>query len=184
MKYYSIVYIGLKLDEEEPDHVIDQFITTGLKKLAQKFKHDNLCPDNYDSLFDNGWKRPNPPYHITSLFVNKKKENCEKEEFKQFKIGIPAQLAVKGLFVVEDYLMCAMFFPQSVPVENNVPHMTLLLKDGRPYDSNVVLENLMLKKKLGPQDLADDIAKQYFKGKISLSLSTLTQSPYRTQRKP
>jgi len=74
---------------------------------------------------DNKWQRPNPPYHITSLFVNRKKENMDKDEFKYFKEEVDEEIEIKGIVIVENFLICAIMFPTSIPIENKIPHMTL-----------------------------------------------------------
>ena len=167
MKYQSIVYLGLKVNEEDPDHVVNHLISHCLGKLSQKFKEISLDAEQFKSFEEHGWKRPLPPYHITSLFVNRKAENRDKEEFKKFREDIPEQIAVKGFVLVEDYLMVAILCPQTVPVENKVPHMTLLLKEGKAFDSNMVLEKLATRKLKGPKDLADEVFKQHLKGKLT-----------------
>ena len=43
--------------------------------------------------------------------------------------------------------------------------MTLYIKEGKPYDSNMVLENLIINKKYGSRLLSEDIIRNFFKGK-------------------
>jgi hypothetical protein len=101
-------------------------------------------PNNYDYFESFGWKRPNPPYHITSLFVNRKKENMDKDEFKNFKEDVDEQIAIKGIVIIENYMMTAFCFPTCIPLENKIPHITLMLKDGKAFESNDLLERLII----------------------------------------
>ena len=114
---------------------------------------------------DNKWQRPNPPYHITSLFVNRKKENMDKDEFKCFKEEVDEEIEIKGIVIVENFLICAIMFPTSIPIENKIPHMTLLLKDGKALDSNMVLERLIFTKNSGTRNLAGEIIQNFYKSK-------------------
>ena len=66
--------------------------------------------NNVAEITNFGWKRPQPPYHITSLFVNRNKQNWDKEEYKKFKEGIYEQWAIKGFIMVEDYIMTSLVF--------------------------------------------------------------------------
>lgn len=134
-------------------------------KISQNFKDISLDAEKFKTFEDYGWKRPNPPYHITSLFVKRSPESKDKEEFKKFRENIPEKIAIKGFVYVEDYLMTAFCFPQVIPIENKVPHITLLLKEAKAFDSNNVLEKLVTRTLRGPKDLSDQIFKKYFKGK-------------------
>lgn len=94
------------IEDSNPDNVIDEFILEGLEKLSAKYIHDNLDPEKFKNFEEYGWKRPNPPYHITTLFVNGNKKVMERPEFQSFKDNIKESILVKGLVVVEDFLMC------------------------------------------------------------------------------
>ena len=119
-KYLSIEYLGLKVEEDDPNVIIDEFVKMSLNKLSQKFENLKILANNISDISSLGWKRPQPPYHITSLFFNKTKRNWEKEEFKKFKEGIYEMCAIKGFIMVEDYIMTSLVFPVSVPIENKV----------------------------------------------------------------
>ena len=163
-KFNNIQYIGLKLsDEDNPFYALDDFIKEGLEKLSAKFTHENLSVDFYNDFQSYGWRRPPPPYHVTSLFIKDKKD-FEKDEFMSFKENIKECIMVKGLVVVENFLMVLFLFPQSVIVENLIPHMTLLLKDGKAFDSNAVLDQLIIKNK---NKLSSDVIKTYYKCKLN-----------------
>jgi hypothetical protein len=114
-----------------------------LTKISGKFSHENLVPNNYNYFESFGWKKPNSPYHITSMFVNRKKESMDKDEFKNFKEDVDEQIAIKGIVIIENYLMAAFCFPTCVPIENQVPHITLMLKEAKAFDSNITLEKLL-----------------------------------------
>ena len=69
------MYIGLKIDEVDENSIVDHFVQNSLKRLSEKY--EDLFPlyDKFDQIESLKWKRPAPPYHITSFFVNRKKEN-------------------------------------------------------------------------------------------------------------
>ena len=115
-----MVYLGLRVEDDNPNKCIDDFVKMSLMKLSQKFESLKILSDEFEDIENLGWKRPPPPYHITSLFVNRIKKNLEKEEFKKFKEGIYEQWAIKGFIIVEDYIMTSLVFPVSVPIENKV----------------------------------------------------------------
>eukprot|EP00345_Euplotes_harpa_P008239 CAMPEP_0168333156 /NCGR_PEP_ID=MMETSP0213-20121227/9419_1 /TAXON_ID=151035 /ORGANISM="Euplotes harpa, Strain FSP1.4" /LENGTH=316 /DNA_ID=CAMNT_0008337385 /DNA_START=287 /DNA_END=1233 /DNA_ORIENTATION=+ len=150
VKKYGIQYIGLRVDEEDPEYVVEQFIKSSLQKLSQKFPELAELYENYSKIDSLGWKMPSPPYHITSLFVNRDKKKLDQDEYLQFKEGVFEQISMKGFFLVEDFIMTSIAFPRLTRVENKIPHMTLLIKEGKAYDSNAALETMIFSKKFGP----------------------------------
>lgn len=95
-----------------------------MSKLSTKFKSDSLDLRNLDASSGSDWRRPQPPYHITSLFMSGKSSDMQKKEFKGFKEDVYEEIAIKGVVVVEDFLICALAFPTCIPVENKCPHIT------------------------------------------------------------
>jgi hypothetical protein len=145
-------------------------LKTALRKIHEV--HNGVHPfyEDIDNLKDIDWIRPNPPYHITSLFVNRKKENMEKEEFKKFKEGIQEKIPIRAVVVVEDYLIVAVWAPTSIPVENKVPHMTLLLSQGKAFESNQILEDILIKNhpKKGPSNKDLDYFRTFYYGILQI----------------
>lgn len=145
---------------------MDELLKTALKKIHDV--HSGVHPyyEDIDNLKDLDWKRPNPPYHITSLFVNRKKESMENEAFKKFRDGVKEKVPVKAVVVVEDFLIVAICAPTSIPVDNKVPHMTLLLSQGKAFDSNAVLEDILIKNhpKKGPANKSLSDFRQFYYG--------------------
>ena len=89
-------------------------------QINQNFEGEVQLDEDFAEPTKSKWKRPQPPYHVTSLFVNRKKEHLEKEEYKQFKEGILERIMIKGYIIVENSIMIAMLFPQSTIIENIV----------------------------------------------------------------
>ena len=114
------MYVGFRVDEENENDWVDEFVRSSIAKINQNFEGEIQLDEEFAEPTKSKWKRPQPPYHVTSLFVNRKKENLEKEEYKQFKEGILERIMIKGYIIVENFIMIAMLFPKSTIIENIV----------------------------------------------------------------
>lgn len=63
---------------------------------------------------------------MTTLFIGKDKGKLEDPIYKQFVEDKRVDLEMKGIILVPGKIMAGVCFP-ATPIENEYPHMTLLL---------------------------------------------------------
>ena len=97
----------------EPDFLIDpdfksmQTIISGYKEAHSKWSP----PDNY---------------HLTQLYVGANTKSKESPIYRNFKEGVDVDVTVPALIYIPGSILIAICFPP-VPVENDFPHITLML---------------------------------------------------------
>jgi hypothetical protein len=80
-----------------------------------------------------------PTYHVTSMFIGKDTHKMDSDLFKSFHDGQLINIPVRALLFVPGKIMTAVCF-LDVPIENKMPHMTLLLGKWPAKESNTALE--------------------------------------------
>jgi hypothetical protein len=74
------------------------------------------------------WKMP-ASYHVTQLFIGGNKSKLESPIFKNFRENKQVDIEVSGVIYVPGKILTAICFPKA-DVENEFPHMTLMLGNG------------------------------------------------------
>lgn len=86
----------------------------------------------------NGWTLP-PDHHVTTLYLGNDPDRTEHPIYKNHKDGLKVPVAIQALLVVKDRIITAITFPR-YEVDNEFPHVTMLVKKWKPFLSNLVLE--------------------------------------------
>lgn len=111
----------------------DQYPKKGYDTLMSSLK--NLIK-NGGSI--DGWKQPND-YHVTCLFIGGDESKKESDIYKNFKEGTSIPIEIKAVLFVPDRILTGICFPK-YEIDNEFPHMTLMVKKWPPVNSNKVLE--------------------------------------------
>jgi hypothetical protein len=85
----------------------------------------------------NGWHKPQD-YHYTCLYIGKEHTKVKSPIYQGFSQGANIQIEIVGVVVVSNQIIIGICFPKS-PSENACPHVTLMLNQFKPADSNEVL---------------------------------------------
>jgi len=169
IEFKAMSFLGMHVNHDDPNKEIDQILSKALKRVGEVANTENasINPEIFNKFEEFKWRRPNPPYHLTSLFITKK-GNVGKPEYDEFEEGVNEKVMIKGVVIVDDFLATAFWFPQKLLVENKCPHITMLLKKGKAFDSNMVLEYLF---KENHADNVPDQAKlkEYFESNFCIS---------------
>jgi hypothetical protein len=79
-----------------------------------------------------------PTYHVTTMFLGGNQEKVNTEIFKSYSDGQKVEIPIRALIFVPGKIMAAVCFPSTL-IENEFPHMTLLLGSWAAKFSNDAL---------------------------------------------
>ena len=89
-----------------------------------------------------GWRRPDD-YHVTTFFVGGRPDNFKNELCTNFVPSVQVPVRILALVVIPNRIIAGVCFPDH-PIGNKCPHVTLMIKDCKPFISNVLLEGTCL----------------------------------------
>lgn len=119
-----------KLARELPDHAALFKKMTGTCSELMKNLTDTYSVDGY---------KARPTYHVTTMFLGKEAWKVDSEIFKAYHEGQKVDIPIRALLFIPGKIMTGVCFP-STPIENKMPHMTLLLGAWQAKNSNDALE--------------------------------------------
>ena len=86
------------------------------------------------------WSFP-ASHHITTLFIGGNKNKMKLPQCEYFEEGKKVAIDIRAVIYVPGKLVAGICFPQGVEIENEYPHMTLMVSDGwKPMMSNLVIQ--------------------------------------------
>ena len=93
------------------------------------------------------WKHPNS-YHVTSLFIAGNKQKLRQPQFEFHQEGKAVPIEIRAIIYVPGQLVAGICFPEC-DIENEFPHMTLMVSQGwAPVASNAVIQATCKKNKV------------------------------------
>ena len=90
------------------------------------------------------WKDPND-YHITTFFGGRAKKNLKKKRYEEFPKDKEIEIKISHLVFTSDYNICFVVkvLDSNIEITNKIPHITFLVKNSKPFESNLILEDLL-----------------------------------------
>ena len=136
-------YTGILINIESKD--VLKLLNTSLTKISESNKENTELP-NYINHFNDlsfpknsNWRFPND-LHITCLFNKGYVRNID--AYRKFENNLKLDVVIKGLIFIPDKIVTLIVYLEEVHVQNKFPHVTALIKDYKPVDSNLVCELL------------------------------------------
>ena len=119
-------FLGILAYDEDNTSQIDTMMKDVLLKMKKAVSKtgEEEWPD-LDKFLYTYWHWPIHNYHITSHF------NHDPEVFntisRKFTEDLMADINIRAIVYVENYLICGLCFPVDIDCENKFPHITLYL---------------------------------------------------------
>jgi hypothetical protein len=138
------IFIGI-FATGHPEKEIRSFISQGLNAVGLKYEDDPVVTQNMDDIeLDHRRFAPPRTWHVTTFYIGNDPKRVESPFFKRFQEGMEGLIELFGIVYVPDCIFAGFCFPnpQTMPVENRIPHMTLLVGRWVPKMSNLLLEAL------------------------------------------
>ena len=136
------IYLGITV-ESDPEY---------LRKLSKTFENAFNQAGEPKSLIEDfkqmireqkpfsPWSFP-ASYHITTMFIGGNKNKLKLPQCEYFEEAIKVTIDIRAVIYVPGKLVAGICFPKGVEIENEYPHMTLMVSDGwKPMMSNSVIQ--------------------------------------------
>ena len=138
------LYLGLEVTDDI--FKIHEIIDKGLNGILSEFDIPdakviiNGLENNYDIK---NWRYPKSykKWHITTLFKKGKSFLKSHPAYKSFEKDKMIQVEIKGIIYIPGKILISIIFPDT-PIQNEFPHMTTLVNEYAPKNSNDVMSEL------------------------------------------
>ena len=139
----KVVFLGLQLDQTNIENRIIKICEDGSQIIWNYFK-DKCVDDFYFDLYKkiSKWYYPKS-FHVTTLFIGNNPEMRNDEIYIRYKDNEIVNVDIVGFVFVPDKLLACLTL-QNYNVKNRIPHMTTLLNQWKPQNSNDVLEAIFI----------------------------------------
>lgn len=144
----KIRYLGLLIQDE---FNVFEVMKIGLMMICDNYNNlkeiknitESLNSENKINIESMKTPSKNNEWHVTTLFKKTKQFIKSHPAFINFEEGKTIKLVIKGLVYIENKILIAIVQTET-PVENKMPHITLLVGGFSPKHSNDVFEKLFL----------------------------------------
>lgn len=121
---------------------ISEHILSNLNKFLNENPDDKFIPNEINYL-SKSYKFPKT-LHVTTLFLGSDKNKARSDNFKLFQEGKKIKIEIEAIVFVPGKIVCGIcFFDGSeIKIENQYPHLTLMVDQWAPKHSNDVLNSV------------------------------------------
>jgi hypothetical protein len=135
-------YLSIETDTSTSRPQVLEFLKQGLEALLAKYENDDIRSD-YNDLFVKKtpfiFKEPNS-WHTTCLYIGQNYSQLNTTIYKKFYENIPIDIVTSTLIYIPKKIISGpVFFKNFDLIQNQFPHITLMLGSYRAVDSNYVM---------------------------------------------
>ena len=137
------VFLGIFAnDEEKAKDLISGYVTSNLQWYFEQHPDDKGLEIDIKHL-KKEFKFPNS-IHVTTLFLGGNKSKTESVFFQKFQEGKPLVIEIEAVVFVPGKIICGICFFDSndIQIENEYPHLTMMVSGFQPKHSSDVLAAL------------------------------------------
>ena len=162
------VFLGVFVnDQNSAQNEICDYIMSNLQWHLNRNPSDHVLEadlKNFKQIF----KFPRS-IHVTALFLGGNKNQANTPIFKEFQEGIPLKIELEAIIYVPDKIICGVcFFDKNlIKIDNEIPHMTLMIGEFPAKNSNDVLQSLFNSVK---SPLKGKYSQEFFRKEESIDL--------------
>eukprot|EP01017_Pseudomicrothorax_dubius_P027925 TRINITY_DN3273_c0_g3_i3.p1 TRINITY_DN3273_c0_g3~~TRINITY_DN3273_c0_g3_i3.p1 ORF type:complete len:577 (-),score=151.28 TRINITY_DN3273_c0_g3_i3:584-2314(-) len=135
------LFLGIGVVGEKKSQIIE-YIYQSLTSLAEHFPLSDDIQKNLQDL-KSVFNFPNS-HHITTLFLGGNPKKQKSEYYTKFRENLDMDICVNALVYVPDCIITGVCIQDQsvIPIENEFPHLTMMVGEFKPKDSNTVLTAL------------------------------------------
>ena len=140
-------YIGIfAKDQQIARKNISEYILSNLGWYFNKNPTNETIKSDL-KLFEKIYRSPDS-IHVTTLFIGNDKSNVTSDIYKEFTQNIAFNIEVEAIVYVPQKLICGICFfdEKAINIENNHPHLTMMIAEWPAKNSNNVLNAIFMDK--------------------------------------
>eukprot|EP01017_Pseudomicrothorax_dubius_P048209 TRINITY_DN8739_c0_g1_i1.p1 TRINITY_DN8739_c0_g1~~TRINITY_DN8739_c0_g1_i1.p1 ORF type:complete len:622 (-),score=131.51 TRINITY_DN8739_c0_g1_i1:134-1999(-) len=136
-------YLGIGVVGDRTKEIFE-YVRNGLEALGETYHEEKAIQKNLqDFAKGTSFERPRT-FHITTLFIGGAQKKVQTQFYTRFIENLDIDIRIHALVYVPDCIITGVCVQDQsiIPIENEFPHMTLLVGKFKPKDSNTVLSSL------------------------------------------
>jgi hypothetical protein len=156
-------YLSIETETNAVRENVHEFIRKALERLILLYPEDDQIKKDYLHLFigksflQSKMREPNS-WHTTCLYIGTDYSKLDSYIYKNFKEGMKIDLVTSTFVYIPNKIMASPVFLNYKLIDNEFPHMTLMVGQYQAVDSNYVLKALFSKD--------DELGNMYRDGRI------------------